>query len=143
MYEDNYKSSIDWKPFYVKGSIFLGCFFILFIVALVYTNLNKEDETENYVTAEVTNSTNLTNMKVAAIEYYTEDLLPETLGKSKSLTLEQMIKLGIIDDFSEEKNCSITDSYVKVTKTNSNTYVFKVLLTCNGNEEFIIKAIEK
>ena len=82
---------------------------------------------------------NTTFMKDAAVDYFTNERLPQTNNTSKKITLGEMINerllYTIVD--SNGKACSLTDSYVEVTKYESE-YVFKVMLSCSDISDYIL-----
>ena len=82
---------------------------------------------------------NINTMKEAAISYYTTDRLPKKVGESKELTLKEMINEKLIIEFKDSKNksCDMTESYVKITK-NESEYILKVNLKCSDDEGYIL-----
>ena len=82
-------------------------------------------------------------MRNAARNYYTVDRLPENVGDSKTMTLQEMINSHMIIEFvdKDNKTCNGTDSYVQVTKTGENEYVLKVQLSCGEQTDYILETI--
>ena len=82
---------------------------------------------------------NTTFMKDAAINYFTNERLPQTLNSSKKLTLKEMLDEKLLYKLvdSNGKACSTTDSYVEVTKL-ENEYLFKINLSCSDITDYIL-----
>ena len=85
---------------------------------------------------------NIQTMKDAAKDYYTTERMPEKDGKSKKMTLQEMIDNKLIIPFVDKngESCDTEKSYVKVTKKN-NEYELKVSLTCGKESDYIIDKI--
>lgn len=82
---------------------------------------------------------NVERMKDAAIGYYTDERLPQVVGKSEMITLQEMYEKKLVLEMTDAEGnaCSVTESYVKVTKY-ENEYRFKVNLKCGDKEDYII-----
>ncbi len=82
---------------------------------------------------------NVSEMKDAAISYFTTDRLPQNEGDSVVLTLQEMLDMKLLLPFTDKdgKSCDTKNSYVKLTKT-ATEYELKVYLKCNKEEDYII-----
>ena len=85
---------------------------------------------------------NIQTMKNAAKDYYTTDRMPQEVGKSDKMTLQEMIDKKLILPFVDKdgNNCDTKKSYVKVTKLETE-YELKVSLTCGKESNYIIEKI--
>ena len=82
---------------------------------------------------------NVARMKDAAIGYYTNERMPQTVGQTKKLTLQQMYDLHLVLKMKDKdgKPCNTTKSYVEMTKY-TEEYRLKVNLSCGSQEDYII-----
>ena len=82
---------------------------------------------------------NVANMKDAAISYYTTERLPKNIGDKERMTLKEMLDNKLLIPFldSNNKQCNLTDSYVEVTKMDSE-YILKVNLSCSDNADYVL-----
>lgn len=145
MYEEGNKSlNINWGSLIIKLVILA---LIMVVAGLVYVRVTKNTDTTKSKSIATSNSefiNNINTMKNAAIEYFTESKLPEKVGATKKLTLDEMINQKLVIDFSNEgKTCDTGKSYVQATKTADENYALKVSLTCGKQEDFIVSTIEK
>ena len=85
---------------------------------------------------------NIQTMKDAAEDYFTKDRMPQNVGDSSKLTLQQMLDKKLILPFldKEGKECDAKKSYVKVTKKKTE-YELEVHLTCGNDSDYIIEPI--
>lgn len=81
----------------------------------------------------------LQTMKDAAQSYYTKDRLPKKVGDKVSITLGEMLDKKLVTSFvdSNNKQCSLTGSYVEVTKMDKE-YLMKVNLNCSDKSDYIM-----
>ena len=84
-------------------------------------------------------SQNVASMKEAAISYYTTERLPKNVGDKDKMTLGEMLDKKLLISFldSNNKQCSLADSYVEITKMDSE-YILKVNLSCSDNSDYIL-----
>lgn len=82
---------------------------------------------------------NMAAMKDAAIGYYTNERLPQKVGDTDKMTLQEMYDLHLVLKLYDKDNkaCSPTDSYVEITKYDEE-YRLKVNLSCGSDEDYII-----
>ena len=84
-------------------------------------------------------ATNIYNIKEAAVGYYTTERLPQTVGDSSKMTLEEMYNKHLILKVADKDGnyCDPTKSYVSITKYD-NEYQMKINLSCDEEEDYII-----
>ena len=82
---------------------------------------------------------NVARMKDAAIGYFTDERLPQKVGQSKKLTLQEMYDLHLVLKMKDKNGnpCDTTKSYVEMTKF-TEEYRLKVNLSCGDQEDYII-----
>ena len=111
-------------------------FIIIFIIAWV---VNKGANTSNY-DAEFKN--NLETVHETAKEYFADEL-PEEIGDTNLVSLEEMYDLELTDELSYGKtSCDTTLSYISITKINSKEYKVKTNLVCGSKSDNIVEKIE-
>ncbi len=135
MYEDNnVRINIDWKNLILK--LVLVVLVILLIIWIF--PMPKLDVFYNKVYNE-----NMTTMKDAAEKYFTSNKLPEQTGNSVTLKLQDMLDKKLITSFVDKNNkeCSNTNSFAQVTKTEDDNYVLKVQLSCDDKTDYILENI--
>lgn len=139
MYDNKTKNSINWRPYFIKGGIVLSIAILFFIIISLFSNTSKviTFNNEDY-------RSHLNTMKESGFEYFTSNQLPENIGESTTITLEQMINQKLIIDFTDNGEiCSLTESYIKATKTNDSNYALKIQLECGDIKDYIVTAIEE
>lgn len=145
MYEEgNGNLSLNWLSLTVKIIIiaiiiFLGCWIFIRVTSngsAKSGSLAASSDTE-YIT-------NIASMKSAAFEYFTTSKLPEKIGGTERLSLNQMINQKLLIDFTNNgKTCDTNSSYIQTTKTADGNYALKVSLDCGSKSDFIVTTIEK
>lgn len=82
---------------------------------------------------------NVAIMKEAAIGYYTNERLPQNVGDSDKMTLQQMYDKHLVLKLTDKKGnaCDATKSYVEITKY-KDEYRMKVNLSCTDEEDYIM-----
>ena len=127
---------------------------ILFILIMIWLFPTKSYLSENFVGKDELQSEiseqlqalygrlfadNLESMRDAAQGYFTNARLPQKIGDSVTLTLEEMLEKKLVLSFKDSNNetCDVNKSYVKVTKMNDE-YQMKVQLSCSDYEDYII-----
>ncbi len=111
---------------------------VVVIICLVYPR--KDDKT---LLTQQTYINNMTLMKEAGFEYFQGSNLPEEIGDSKRITLDEMLARNLIVDFYDEEGntCNVANSYIEATKTLDNEYEMSVFLSCNNQSDYIITTI--
>ena len=99
---------------------------------------NKIDNSLSPLYQEMFNE-HLQAMKDAAQNYYTTARLPKKVGDKVSITLGEMLDKKLVVSFvdSNNKQCSLTGSYVEITKMDKE-YMMKVNLSCSDKSDYII-----
>ena len=136
-----------------KSLFVLSAIIVILLISLLTINFNKanaasSNESSNVSTAcgnckgynkDTVFNQNVTFIKDAAIDYFTNERLPQTVNSKKKITLGEMINQKLVHTIvdSNGKSCSTTDSYVEVTKE-KNEYTFKVNLSCSDVTDYII-----
>ncbi|MCM1370636.1 MAG: hypothetical protein NC181_01930 [Clostridium sp.] len=141
MYEER-KNNFSFKDLILQ---------ILVVVLLVFILLwlfPTKSYIKNYVDDTFTNklqplynqiyAQNLDTMKEASISYFTTDRLPSKVGDSITMTLGEMQEKKLVLDLKDTNNnsCSLTESYVKLTKKDKE-YVLTVKLSCSDVTDYI------
>lgn len=137
MYEEerSVKLNINWLDILIK----LGLL-VLFVFLIIWL-MPKTPQIDTFYD-KVFNE-NIQTMKDAAKNYYTINRLPENIGESTRMTLQEMINNKLIIPFVDKNNksCDTMNSYVQVTKTTDNEYALKVLLVCDNQSDYILDTI--
>ena len=137
MYEEREKFSLKE----VILQIVLVVLFVFLLLWLFPTKnyVDKKLEGEvNSVNGQVF-SQNVETMKDAAISYFTTSRLPKKIGDKVTLTLGDMLDKKLLIPFLDgnNKQCSLTESYVELTKMDDE-YILKVNLSCSDNSDYIL-----
>lgn len=134
--------------FSIKNVILQFLFVALFIFILIWlfplkSDLNKAVEGANgtdltVLTDRIFNE-NIISMKDAAKSYYTTSRLPQNVGDKVKMTLGEMLEKKIILPFTDKdgKTCSLTESYVEITKYDEE-FIMKVNLKCGEEENYLL-----
>lgn len=79
-------------------------------------------------------NTNLTYIKKEMLDFYGTGNIPQNIGDSSSLSLEELIDQNIIEKSKIENvdNCDLQNSYVTLTKVRDKTYTLKIYVNCDG-----------
>lgn len=138
------------KTFGLKDIIIQVLFVALFVFVMLSLFPTKGDINDNQLTKDdITSSlqvlygqafaNNVNSMREAATGYFTTERLPKNVGDSVTLTLGEMLDKKLVLDLKDSNNnaCSLTDSYVKLTKMD-NEYQMKVQLSCSDYSDYII-----
>ncbi|MBE6138325.1 MAG: hypothetical protein E7173_01090 [Firmicutes bacterium] len=99
---------------------------------------NKVGNTLNPINQQLF-SQNINTMKEAATSYFTTSRLPKNIGDKETLTLGDMLDKKLLIPFLDSNNnqCSLTESYVEITKMDDE-YILKVNLSCSDNSDYIL-----
>lgn len=153
MYEEGKKHlDINWGSLIIKLLIFA---LVIFLACWIFSKIanSKKTNTKNNGVAQTTTTTknpeddfetNLDKMKAVAYEYFTKSRLPEKVGSTEKLTLEEMLDKKLLLDFTDNgKSCDLKDSYIQATRTLEDNYALRVNLTCGKKSDYILANIEK
>ena len=85
---------------------------------------------------------NVQTMKDAAEKYFTKERMPEKVGDSTKLTLQEMLDKKLILPFLDQdgKECNLKKSYVQVTKKETE-YELEVHLSCGKDDNYIVEPL--
>ena len=133
-YEDNVKVKIDWKGLIIK----LIAVVLLILVFIWLFPMPKLDTFYSRVYNE-----NLNAMKSVAEKYFVNDNLPANTGTSNTIKLQEMIDKKLITEFTDKNNneCSTTNSFAQVTKTENDNYVLKIQLSCDDKTDYVLETL--
>lgn len=137
MYEEE-RSGFAFKD------IILRLLFIVLLIFIVIWLFPTKNYVKNLIDQKLGTSnnqvfnTNIETMKDAALAYYNGSRLPEEEGKTKKLTLGEMLNKNLLVEFTDSKGkkCDNKKSYVEVTK-NKTDYSLKVNLACTDKTAYI------
>ena len=131
--------------FSIKTVILQFLFVALFVFLLIWlfptksyvSNLNGGENLDVFYD-RIFNE-NVIAMKDSAKSYFTTLRLPQKVGDKVTMTLGQMLEKKIILPFVDKdgKTCSLTESYVEITKYDEE-YVMKVNLKCSEQENYLL-----
>ena len=109
MYEENsYKLKIDWKALIIRAILVL-----LFIILVIWLfPMPKLDTFYNRIFNE-----NINTMSTAAKNYFNNNL-PQDIGDTSTIKLEEMINKNLLIEFKDKNNesCNKTNSFAQITK---------------------------
>lgn len=131
-YETNYNNSKPLSYYLKRFLLFFLCIVILIFVLLWGKSLFNP--LYDRIFAE-----NLNTMKEVATSYYTLERLPEKVGESDTITLQDMLDMKLLLAIKDKNGemCDTQRSYVKVTKKETE-YEMKVNLVCGDESDYII-----
>lgn len=114
---------------------------IVIVIAIIFMVYPKKDTKIKGATNTYINNINL--MKEAGFEYFRGNNLPDKIGESNKITLDEMVSSNLLLDFKDEKGnvCNKDESYIKVTKSLEDEYSMKVYLSCEENSDYIVTTI--
>ena len=134
----------------------LGAVIVILLISLVTigsrnvnasTNIfsNNKENTENACSSckgydkDTQFNFNTSLIKEAVLDYFTNERLPKKVNDTATITLEKMIEMKLVHNIvdSNGKSCSLTESYVEVTKK-ENEYVYKINLSCSDVSDYIL-----
>ena len=130
--DNNVKLKVDWKSLILKVILIL---LVILLIIWIFP-MPKLDTFYNKVYND-----NLNTMKEASENYFTNDKLPSKTGDSVTLKLQDMLDKKLVTNFTDKNNnqCSNTNSFATVTKTDNSNYVLKVQLSCDDKTDYILE----
>lgn len=142
MYEER-REKFSFKSFFL--TILLVLLFVFLMLWLFPTKWDLNNLQSNYdlerlsVLYDEIFANNVARMKDAAIGYFTNERMPQKVGESKKLTLQQMYDLHLVLKMKDKDGnpCDAEKSYVEMTKYDEE-YRLKVNLSCGDQEDYII-----
>ena len=110
---------------------------VIIIICLLYP---KKDNT---MLTQQTYINNITLMKDAGFEYFSGSRLPQEIGDSERISLDEMLARNLLPEILDEEgnSCNTGDSYIEATKTLDNEYEMSVYLSCNNKSDYIVTSI--
>ena len=142
MYEDR-REKFSFKSFFLTLLLVLLFVFLMLWLFPTKWDVNKLQSTYDLerlsVLYDEVFANNVARMKDAAIGYFTNERLPQKIGESKKLTLQQMYDLHLVLKMKDIDGnaCDVNKSYVEMTKY-EDEYRLKVNLSCGDVEDYII-----
>lgn len=129
----------------IKYFVIQTLFVIIFVLLLVWLFPTKTDisklfgKSDDATVSNQVYSDNMEAMKDAAVSYYTNTRLPKEVNSSDKMTLKEMLDEKLLLPLMDSNNnqCDVDTSYVKVTKLNDE-YQMEVHLDCTGVSDYII-----
>lgn len=143
MYEER-KEKFSFKSFFL--TLLLVLLFVFLMLWLFPTRSYVDEKLQSTYDLERLSilydeifANNVGRMKDAAIGYFTNERMPQTVGESKKLTLGKMYELHLVLKMKDKdgKPCDTEKSYVEMTKY-TEEYRLKVNLSCGDQEDYII-----
>lgn len=143
MYEER-KEKFSFKSFFL--TLLLVLLFVFLMLWLFPTKSYVDEKLQSTYDLERLEvlydeifANNVARMKDAAIGYFTNERMPQTVGESKKLTLQEMYDLHLVLKMKDKdgKPCDTEKSYVEMTKY-TEEYRLKVNLSCGSQEDYII-----
>lgn len=122
---------INWLGLLIKIIIiFIFILIIIWLVSKITSRTRLSDTFKN----------NIANMETVATNYFKEVDLPLERGKSKKITLGEMIDKGLIISNGKDStsSCDSKKSYSEITRKRSN-YVLSTTLKCGDEKNKITK----
>lgn len=143
MYEER-KEKFSFKSFFL--TLLLVLLFVFLMLWLFPTKSYVDEKLQSTYDLERLEvlydeifANNVGRMKDAAIGYFTNERMPQTVGESKKLTLQEMYDLHLVLKMKDKDGnpCDTEKSYVEMTKY-TEEYRLKVNLSCGTQEDYII-----
>jgi len=144
MYEER-KETFSFKSFFLTVLVVLLFTFLMLWLFPTKSYISGNKGTNTYdldrlsVLYDEIFANNVERMKNAAIGYYTNERMPQVVGQSKKMTLQEMYDLHLVLKMKDKDGnaCNVTKSYVQITKY-TEEYRLKVNLSCGDQEDYII-----
>lgn len=125
---------INWKQLFIK-LIILFSFMILLIFTISRIKIQYYKNNEIF-------ENNINTIISATLKYFEKNELPNTVGTSSSLILEELRNKELLSDIKEnDKFCNYINSYIIFTKVLDNEYRLKVYLKCPSKDKTLEKII--
>lgn len=142
MYDER-KEKFSFKSFFLTLLLVLLFVFLMLWLFPTKWDVNKLQSTYDIERLSVLYdeifANNVSRMKDAAIGYFTNERMPQVVGESKKLTLQEMYDLHLVLKMKDKNGnaCDTEKSYVEMTKY-TEEYRLKVNLSCGDQEDYII-----
>lgn len=120
-------------------NVLLSIIAILVIIFVIFWIVNRSRKAGNNA---IDFAENLNNIQNVAKDYF-KDNLPNNIGEEKTLTLNELYNLGLIDTVTyNKKSCDSRQSYISITKLNKTDYQVISNLVCDGVSDNIIEKVK-
>jgi uncharacterized repeat protein (TIGR02543 family) len=131
MYEEK-KYSINWLKIFV--TVIIGFLVIILSVKLVTMIFKNVENTS----ASKTMETNLKLMNDVAKSYFTGENLPEKVGDSARVSLQDLVNAGKVSPIKDKngEECSLEESYIEATRLETE-YQLKSYLACKNESDYL------
>jgi hypothetical protein len=131
MYEEK-KYSINWLKIFV--TVIIGFLVIILSVKLVTMIFKNVENTSTSKTME----TNLKLMNDVAKSYFTGENLPEKVGDSTRVSLQDLVNAGKVSPIKDKngEECSLEESYIEATRLETE-YQLKSYLACKNESDYL------
>jgi hypothetical protein len=106
----------------------------MMLIIFTISRINKHNKSEN---ENINNNIDL--ILASALQMYNKDNLPQNIGDSSSILLDEMINNELIKEIKDENNnsCDTIQSYLIITKNTKDEYRIKIHLKCQKREKTI------
>ena len=123
----------------MKKNILISISFLICVITLTLVSLTSKSVSYKNLVMEQ----NLEMMKFAAVDYFTHDNLPASMGQVRTMPLREMIDRSLIDELMDEYDqiCNLASSFVEVRKINTYEYTLKVNLSCGEVVKILMDTI--
>ena len=133
MYSNNKKgfSILDLLVKIIFAALFI--FILIWLFQKKVPNLNMKSIYSNVFRE------NIKYMQEAGESYFTDDKMPQEVGQSVKLSLDEMEKMNLVIPFVDKdgNSCDVNNSYVTVTKLESG-YELKTNLVCGKESNYVV-----
>ena len=131
------------KEYQISWFKIIGIVALIAIIAIIICLIYPKNNNSDSLLTQQTYISNITLMKNAGFEYFQGSRLPEEVGDTTKLTLDEMLARNLIVEFSDEEGntCDLKNSYIEASKTTDNEYEMGVYLSCNNKSDYIVTSI--
>ena len=118
------------KEYQISWFKIIGIVALIAIIAIIICLIYPKNNNSDSLLTQQTYISNITLMKNAGFEYFQGSRLPEEVGDTTKLTLDEMLARNLIVEFSDEEGntCDLKNSYIEASKTTDNEYEMGVYL---------------
>lgn len=130
------------KEYKISWLKVIGILILIIIIIAILCLVYPKKVSEGHTTSS-TYLNNITMMKEAGFEYFKGSNLPNKIGESSKISLQDMVRSNLIVEFFDENGnaCNEEDSYIQATKTLDDEYSLKVFLSCKEKTDYIVTTI--
>jgi hypothetical protein len=133
--KNSFLSKINWQQLITRLLILI---IVMMLIIFTISRISKHNKKEN---ANINN--NLELILNATLNMYNKDNLPQNIGDSSSILLDEMINNNLISEILDDDNnsCDKIESYIIITKNKTDEYRLKIHLKCPKKEKTTEKII--